>query len=118
MRDGLMTGERIERPSASGLRPGVGLRPSIVVTVKFEGIARDQVTGVLSLRDAKIAVVRSDKSASEADTGRPTENLFAPTCWVSTERGPAAIEQCPTVGADHRLSGRFRLSRNNPASAE
>ena len=76
MRDGLMTGERIERPSASGVRPGVELRPSIVVTVKFEGIARDQVTGALSLRDPKIAVIRSDKSASEADTVDAIQEIY------------------------------------------
>lgn len=68
MREGLATGARIERPSASGARPGIELRPSIVVTVKFEGINREQVTGELSLRDPKIAVIRSDKSAMEADT--------------------------------------------------
>ena len=68
MRDGLMTGRRIERPSSSGTRPGVELRPSIVVTVKFEGIVRDQVTGDLSLRDPKLAVIRSDKSAEETDS--------------------------------------------------
>lgn len=68
MREGLATGTRIERPSASGARPGIELRPSIVVTIKFEGINRDQVTGELSLRDPKIAVIRSDKSALEADT--------------------------------------------------
>lgn len=67
-REGLMTGKRIERPSASGARPGVELRPAIVVTVKFEGIARDQTTKELSLRDPKIAMIRSDKSAFEADT--------------------------------------------------
>ncbi len=67
MRDGLLTGRRIERPSASGTRPGVELRPSIVVTVKFEGIVRDDVTKRLSLRDPKIAMIRSDKSAHEAD---------------------------------------------------
>ena len=76
MRDGLMTGERIERPSASGIRPGVELRPSVVVTVKFEGIARDQVTGVLSLRDPKIAVIRSDKSAMEADTVDAIQEIY------------------------------------------
>lgn len=76
MRDGLMTGERIERPSASGARPGVALRPSIVVTTKFEGITRDQVTGQLSLRDPKIAVIRSDKSASEADTVATIEEMY------------------------------------------
>jgi DNA ligase-1 len=67
IRSGLMTGARIERPSASGVRPGIELRPSIVVTIKFEGIARDQVTGVLALRDPKIAVIRSDKPVTEAD---------------------------------------------------
>lgn len=67
-REGLMTGKRIERPSSSGARPGIELRPSIVVTVKFEGLARDQVTKELSLRDPKIAMIRSDKSAFEADT--------------------------------------------------
>ena len=76
MRDGLMTGERIERPSASGARPGFALRPSIVVTVKFEGIARDQATGVLSLRDPKLVVIRSDKSAAEADTVKSIEELY------------------------------------------
>jgi DNA ligase-1 len=68
VRSGLMTGARIERPSSSGVRPGIELRPSIVVTIKFEGIARDQVTGALSLRDPKIAVIRSDKPVTEADT--------------------------------------------------
>jgi DNA ligase-1 len=62
-----MTGRRIERPSASGARPGIELQPSIVVTVKFEGITRDQATGELSLRDPKIALLRSDKPAAEAD---------------------------------------------------
>jgi DNA ligase 1 len=76
MRDGLMTGERIERPSASGARPGIGLRPSIVVTVKFEGIARDQVTDALSLRDPKVAVIRSDKSATEADTVDAIQEIY------------------------------------------
>lgn len=66
--EGLMTGKRIERPSSSGARPGIELRLSIVVTVKFEGLARDQVTKELSLRDPKIAMIRSDKSAFEADT--------------------------------------------------
>jgi DNA ligase-1 len=67
MRLGLLTGKRIERPSSSGVRPGLELRPAIVVTVKFEGVVRDRVTGKYSLRDPKIAVIRSDKSAHEAD---------------------------------------------------
>ncbi|MCA9177732.1 MAG: hypothetical protein KDB14_24870 [Planctomycetales bacterium] len=76
MREGLMTGRRIERPSSSGTRPGVELRPSIVVTVKFEGIVRDQVTGALSLRDPKLAVIRSDKSADEADSVNMLQELY------------------------------------------
>jgi DNA ligase-1 len=75
-REGLMTGKRIERASASGVRPGVELRPGLVVTVKFEGITRDQVTGRLSLRDPKVAVIRSDKSALEADTTDAIRDLY------------------------------------------
>lgn len=76
MREGLFTGERYERPSASGVRPGYYLRPSIVITVKFEGITRDAVTGDLRLRDPKIAVIRSDKSAHEADTLNSIEEIY------------------------------------------
>lgn len=76
LREGLMTGVRIERPSASGVRPGIGLRPSIVVTVKFEGITRDQGTGDMSLRDPKIAVIRGDKSAAETDLLSSLEELY------------------------------------------
>lgn len=67
LRDGLVTGKRIERPSASGRRPGIELTPSIVITVKFEGITRSAADGTLKLRDPKVAVLRPDKSASEAD---------------------------------------------------
>ena len=76
VRSGLMTGARMERPSSSGVRPGIEIRPSIVVTVKFEGIARDQTTGELSLRDPKIAIIRSDKPASEADTIDELQKIF------------------------------------------
>lgn len=76
LRDGLMTGERVERPSAGGARPGFALRPSIVVTVRFEGVARDQVTGAMSLRDPKLVVIRSDKSALEADTMSRIEEIY------------------------------------------
>jgi DNA ligase-1 len=67
MREGLITGRRIERQSSSGTRPGFELRPYITVTVKFEGIARDFTTNRLSLRDPKLVTVRSDKSCMEAD---------------------------------------------------
>jgi DNA ligase-1 len=76
LRDGLLTGRRIERPSASGVRPGLELRPSIVVTVRFEGIVRDGPAGRLSLRDPKIIAVRSDKQAHEADTIEAVEELY------------------------------------------
>ena len=75
VREGLITGRRIERPSASGVRPGLELRPHVVVTIKFEGITRDATTKKLSLRDPKIATLRTDKSVFEADTLRSIEEL-------------------------------------------
>jgi DNA ligase-1 len=76
MQKGLLTGRRIERPSASGVRPGYEFAPSIVVTVKFEGITNDKKEGRLSLRDPKIALIRSDKSAFEADDVLSIEKLY------------------------------------------
>ena len=76
MREGLITGRRIERPSASGARPGFELRPDIVVTVRFEGIARENVGGKLSLRDPKVVVIRSDKQPHEADTVKSLEEIY------------------------------------------
>lgn len=76
MQRGLLTGRKFERQSASGTRPGWEFSPQIVVTVKFEGIIHENVTGKLSLRDPKIAMIRADKSASEADTTRAIEELY------------------------------------------
>ncbi len=76
VREGLATGRRIERPSASGLRSGMELYPRIVVTVKFEGIARDTTTGRLGLRGPKLAAIRADKPASEADTVQALEAIY------------------------------------------
>jgi DNA ligase-1 len=76
MRLGLLTGRRIERASASGVRPGLEFRPAIVVTVKFEGIVRDGKDGDLRLRDPKIALIRSDKSAFEADDVQEIDQLY------------------------------------------
>lgn len=76
MREGLITGQRIERKSASGVRPGMDLRPHIVVTVRFEGIVRDTVTGELKLRDPKLVAIRSDKTALEADGLKDMEALY------------------------------------------
>ncbi len=76
MRNGLLTGRRIERPSASGVRPGFELKPDIVATVRFEGIAREMGSGKLSLRDPKLVVIRTDKSADEADSVKDIEELY------------------------------------------
>lgn len=76
MRLGLLTGRRIERPSATGPRPGLELQPAIVVTVKFEGIIREAKTGRLSLRDPKIATLRSDKSAYDTDDVTRLEQIY------------------------------------------
>ena len=76
MQRGLLTGRKFERTSASGTRPGWEFAPQIVVTVKFEGIIRENGTGKLSLRDPKIAMIRADKSANEADTTQSIEELY------------------------------------------
>jgi DNA ligase 1 len=76
LREGLITGRRIERASTSGVRPGLELRPHLVVTVKCEGTVKDAVTKKLSLRDPKIVVLRADKSAGEADTTQALEELY------------------------------------------
>ncbi|MBX2800803.1 MAG: hypothetical protein KTR31_24190 [Myxococcales bacterium] len=76
MREGLITGQRIERKSMSGVRPGMELRPHIVVTVRFEGIVKDSVTQELKLRDPKLVHIRSDKSSHEADTLKDIETLW------------------------------------------
>jgi DNA ligase-1 len=76
MREGLITGRRIERPSSSGVRPGLELLPHIVVTVRFEGIARDLSTGELSLRDPKLVTIRTDKSPHEADSVDAIQEIY------------------------------------------
>ena len=76
MRNGLITGRRVERQSASGVRPGVELRPHIVVIVRFEGIVKDNESGDLKLRDPKLVAIRSDKHAGEADKVSAIEQLY------------------------------------------
>jgi len=73
VREGLITGHRIERQSASGARPGMDLRPHIVVTVRFEGIIKDAATGELKLRDPKLVHIRSDKGPGDADAMKDLE---------------------------------------------
>jgi DNA ligase-1 len=72
---GLLTGEKLERPGASGLKVGFSLVPALVVTVRFEGVVRD-VGGLLSLRGPQIVTLRPDKSASECDPARTVEEMF------------------------------------------
>jgi DNA ligase-1 len=76
LESGLLTGRRFDRPSASGVRPGFELRPQIVVTVKFEGVVRDNVTKKLSLRDLKLVAIRTDKQPGEADSVEEIEAIF------------------------------------------
>lgn len=76
VREGLATGRRIERKSASGVRSGLELVPRIVVTVKFEGIARDVEDGGLALRSPKLMAIRADKPAAEVDTTTAIEALY------------------------------------------
>ncbi|MEZ4237804.1 MAG: hypothetical protein R3F59_16990, partial [Myxococcota bacterium] len=64
------------------VRPGMDLRPSIVVTVRFEGIVKDNVTGELKLRDPKLVHIRSDKSAFDADNVKAIEEL-----WIRQRMG-------------------------------
>jgi DNA ligase-1 len=71
---GLLTGRTIERPGATGAKLGVGLTPSLVVTVRFEGVVRD-VDGKLALRDPKIIALRPDKSAAECDPAERIEEI-------------------------------------------
>jgi DNA ligase-1 len=76
MREGLITGRRIERQSASGVRPGIELKPHIVVTVRFEGIVRDNVSGELRMRDPKLVAIRADKNPTEANSVKDIEEMY------------------------------------------
>lgn len=75
MAEGLITGRRIERQGSTGLRPGLELRPAMVVTVRFEGITREGAEETLHLRDPKLVAIRADKDAGEADSLRAIEEL-------------------------------------------
>jgi len=76
MREGLLTGRRIERASVTGVRPGVELRPHVVVSVRYSGVVKDHATGRFSLRDPRLAFVRSDKGAHEVDTTSALEEAY------------------------------------------
>ena len=74
MRDGLITGNSIERKLTEGSRIGMELRPGIVVTVVFQDVMRES-EGVLQLRHPRIKVIRSDKTPEEVDTVATIEQL-------------------------------------------
>jgi DNA ligase-1 len=76
MSEGLITGRRIERQGSTGLRPGLELRPAIVVTVRFEGITREGAEETLHLRDPKLVAIRADKDAGETDGLKAIEELY------------------------------------------
>lgn len=76
MRNGLMTGRRIERRLTEGTRTGIELRPQIVVTVIVQEITRHS-DGSLSLRHPRIVAMRLDKSPDEADTMDRIRQLYA-----------------------------------------
>ena len=67
LREGLLTGRRIERQLTHGWRAGVELHPGLVVTAKFQKVSRES-DGTLSLRHPVLKLLRPDKPACEADT--------------------------------------------------
>ncbi|HPY73887.1 MAG: hypothetical protein KBC30_00030 [Planctomycetes bacterium] len=73
----LVTGQMIETRTSSGIQQGIQLTPSIIVTVKFEDILRDQ-DNKYSLRSPKIVYVRprGDSSPSEIDTYQIITQLY------------------------------------------
>lgn len=75
LREGLLTGQRIERAGVSGVRPGFELVPFLVGTVKMSGVIKDPA-GKPRLRDPKLVALRPDKTPQEADTTLALEELF------------------------------------------
>lgn len=78
VRHGLLTGRRIERKLTHGIRAGLEFVPSIVAMVQFQKVTRES-NGTLSLRHPVIKAIRSDKSATEADTVESIRDLSART---------------------------------------
>jgi DNA ligase 1 len=76
MKEGLITGNRIERTGVSGTRPGIELRPFLVAVIKFEGLLKEPVTGEIKLRGPKLVALRPDKGPQEANTLRDLEELY------------------------------------------
>ncbi len=73
----LLTGKTLEMRHSAGIRHGIEVLPSIVVTVKFEDVTKDS-EGVYSLRDIKILCVRpkGDTSPNEIDTYSTIGELY------------------------------------------
>jgi DNA ligase-1 len=61
MKEGLITGNHVERTGVSGKRPGIELRPFLVAVIKFEGLLKEPVTGEIKLRGPKLVALRPDK---------------------------------------------------------
>lgn len=79
MRQGLLTGRRIERKLTHGARAGVEFIPAIVVTVQFQKVTREADGS--SLRHPAIKTIRSDKSAGESDSMASLEQTLAAPGW-------------------------------------
>jgi DNA ligase-1 len=76
MKEGLITGNRVERTGVSGTRPGIELRPFLVAVIKFEGLLKEPVSGEIKLRGPKLVALRPDKGPQEANTLRDLEELY------------------------------------------
>ena len=74
LRDGLLTGRRIERRGSTGTSVGQELTPQIVVTVRFSSVIRGE-SGRAVLRDPQVVMVREDLEAHEVDAVGTLERL-------------------------------------------
>ena len=78
--DGLLTGENVEIRTSTATRYGFKLIPSIVVTVRIDGVVKDN-EGIYSLRDPKIVCVRprGDMIAEDVNTREDIAQLYIKT---------------------------------------
>ncbi len=75
-RNQLLTGRPIQYRGNDRVATGVALNPHLVVTVAFEGVVRDSVSGELSLRSPRIRAIRSGElSLQEVATLHDLETL-------------------------------------------
>ncbi|WP_372369412.1 hypothetical protein [Candidatus Uabimicrobium sp. HlEnr_7] len=78
--DGLLTGENVEIRTSTATRYGFKLIPSIVVTIRVDGVVKDS-EGIYSLRDPKIVCVRprGDMIAEDVNTHEDIVQLYIKT---------------------------------------